>query len=461
MFQGIEVLKRPSLVMTWLGATVGAAIIGGGLVGILSGKDGIYMFVAGVDLVLSFIFYPLGILQFIFLNLIGGLPSEDATQLTPIKIIGLVMALRRLFDLTFLGRPLKVVKAPPIVWAFLFALSLGLSVFASRDIYASVVGSERGSSLLTYVQLLIMFFLIIDFVRGEREIKYLLLVLVLSGVVNAGFGIYQFQFENFARVQGTIGNANEFGIAQLVLLCLIVPSIGSLPARGLSGAMLLATGLIFYSTLLSFSRGAFVAAVGAGLYYLVSMKSGRLLHKVSVAAVVAIGLWLAPEALYDRIESITIGLSGIHQSGEGSIPTRLLYNRAGIQMGLDHPLTGVGLGQFNHYVTSYANLHTVRASGAHNMYVSIFAEVGSIGLIAFLGFLATSLVAARGCQQSGWSGTRFQMAFASGVELGCVAFLVSGLFAAMEYSKSLWILLALAVSVQQMSISNKKNGDAM
>lgn len=460
MFQRTEVLRRPNLVIMWLGVTIGAVIIGLWLVSILSGKDGIYMFIAGVDLVLSFVFYPFGILQFIFLSLIGELASKDTTQLTPLKILGLVLAFRRLFDLTFLGRPLKVVKAPPMVWVFLFVLSLGLSVFASRDIYASFMGSESGSSLLTYVQLLIMFFLIIDFVRGEREIKYLLLVLVLSGVVNAGFGIYQFQFENFARVQGTIGNANEFGIAQLVLLCLIVPPIGSLPSRGLSGAMLLATGLIFYSTLLSLSRGAFVAAVGAGLYYLLSMKSGRLLHKVAVAGVVAIGLWLAPEALYERIESITIGLSGIHQAGEGSIPTRVLYLRAGIQMGLDHFLTGVGLGRFNDYVASYANLHSVRASGAHNMYVSIFAEAGSIALIAFLGFLATSLVAARGCQRPGWSGTRFQMAFANGVELGCVAFLIGGLFAAMEYSKGLWILLALAVSVQQMSISNKKNGDA-
>jgi O-antigen ligase len=458
MFQKAEeMLRRPNLVTMWLSVTIGTVIIGLGLVSILSGKDGIYMFVAGVDLVLSFIFYPFGILQFIFLSLIGELASEDATQLTALKVLGFVVAFRRLFDLMFLGRPLKVVKAPPMVWAFLFMLSLGVSVFTSRDIYASFTTPERGSSLLTYVQLLIMFFLIIDFMRGEREIKYLLLVLVLSGVVNAGFGIYQFQFESFARVKGTIGNANQFGIVQLVLLCLIMPSIGSLPSQGLSGALLLAIGLIIYSILLSLSRGAFIAAMGAGLYYFLFLKSSRLLHKVMVSGVVVTALWLAPEALYERIESTTIGLSGIHQSGEGSIPTRLLYLRAGIQMGLDHLVTGVGLGQFNHYLASYANLHTVRAGGAHNMYVSIFAEAGSIGIIAFLGFLVTSFVAARGCQRPGWSGTRFQMAFAAGVELGYVAFLIGGLSATLEYSKVLWILLALAVFVWAMGA---QQGDA-
>jgi len=445
MFQGTEVLRRPSLFIMWLGAAVGAVIIGLGLVSILSGKDGIYMFIAGVDLVLSFVFYPVGILQFIFLGLTGELASEDATQLTPIKILGLVVAFRRLFDLTFLGRSLKVVKAPPTVWAFLFVLSLGLSIFASPDIYGSL------AALLTYVQLLVMFFLIIDFVRGEREIKYLLLVLVLSGVVNAGFAIYQFHFENFARVMGTIGNANRFGIIQLALFCQIAPFLGSMSGRGLTLAVLLTLGLIAYSVLLSLSRGAFIAAAVVVLYCFLFLRSGRLWPKVALAAVIIAGLMLAPEGVYQRIETIPTALSGT-KLREGSISTRLLYFRAGIQMGLDHFVTGVGLRQFDQYVASYANLHTVRAGGAHNMYVSIFAEAGSIGLIAFLGFLATSLVAARSYQRLSWFATRFQVAFDTSVELGYVALLIGGLFATLEYSKVLWILLALAVVVRKLGV---------
>lgn len=455
MFQGTEVLRRPNLVIMWLGATIGAVIIGLWLVSTLSGKDGIYMAIAGVDLVLSFVFYPLGILQFIFLSLIGELASEDATQLTPIKILGLVVAFRRFIDLTILGRPLKAVKAPPTVWALLFVLSLGLSIFVSRDIYGSL------TDLLTYVQLLVMFFLIIDFVRGEREIKSLLLVLVLGGVVNAGLAIYQYHFENFVRVEGTIGNANRFGIIQLALFCQIAPFFWSISAWGLAPVVLLMLGSIAYSILLSLSRGAFIAAVGVTLYYcFLFPRSGGVRLRLATVAVTIVALLLVPEGFYQRIETIPTALSGI-QLPEGSISTRLLYFRAGIQMGLDHLMTGVGLGQFNQYIASYANLHIARAGGAHNMYVSIFAEAGSIGLIAFLGFLAASLVAARGCQRSGWSGTRFQMAFANSVELGYVVFLIGGLFATLEYSKALWVLLALTVTVQQMSIPKEKNGDAI
>lgn len=447
-------LKRSNPVTMWLGATIGAVIVGFWLVSALSHQDGIYWFVGGVNLALSFVFYPFGVLQFIFLNLIGEIVSEGASQLTPVKILGLVIVFRRFVDLAFRGRPLRVVKAPPVVWAFLFVLSLGLSIFASESISESLI------KLLTYVQLLIMLLLVIDFVRGEREIKCLLAALVLSGVMNAGFAIYQFHSENFARVGGMIGNANEFGIIQLALLCLIAPLLGSLSARWLLPAVLLALGTIAYSVLLSFSRGAFVAAVGVLLYGLLFVRSGGVRFKVALVAIIITGLVLAPEGFYDRIDTIRATLSGTRLRGEGSIPTRLLYYRAGIQMGLDHPLTGVGLDQFNHHIATYTTLKTVTAGGAHNMYISVFAEAGLPGLIAFLGFLTTSFAAARGRPQPGLSGTRIQMAFANSVALGSVAFLAGGFFGAFEYHKVFWIILALAVSVQQMSISNKKNGDA-
>lgn len=451
MFQRAEVLKRSNLAVMWLGATIGAAVIGLGLVGILSGKDGMYILIGATDLVLSFIFYPFGMLQFVFLSLIGELAPEETTQVTVLKILGLVVVSRRLFDLTFLGRPLRIVKAPPMIWAFLFVLSLGLSIVAAQEIYVSLSG------LLTYIQLLVVFFLIIDFVRGEREIKCLLLVLILSGVVNAGLAMYQYHVEGVERVEGAIGNANRFGIIQLALLCQIAPFLRSMPARWMTPAVLLALAPIAYSVLLSFSRGAFVAAAVVIVYGFLFLRFGSLWPKAALAVVVIVGLMLAPEGIYRRIETIPTALSGT-KLREGSITTRVQYLRAGIRMGLDHPVMGVGLKHFDRYVPSYANLHTIRAGGAHNMYVSIFAEAGSVGLAAFLGLLATSLMTVRGDQRSNRSWTRIETAFVNSVELGWVVLLIGGLFATLEYSKVLWILLALVMAVRGISISRKTAG---
>lgn len=451
MFQRAEVLKRSNLAVMWLGATIGAAVIGFGLVGILSGKDGMYIFIGATDLVLSFIFYPFGMLQFVFLSLIGELAPEETTQVTVLKILGLVVVSRRLFDLTFLGRPLRIVKAPPMIWAFLFVLSLGLSIVASQEIYVSLSG------LLTYIQLLVIFFLIIDFVRGEREIKCLLLVLILSGVVNAGLAMYQYHVEGVERVEGAIGNANRFGIIQLALLCQITPFLRSTPMWWVTPVVLLPLVPIAYSVLLSLSRGAFIAAVVVGLYCFLFLQSVRFWHKAVLVGVVIIGLMLAPEGFYRRIDTIQAALSGA-KLREGAIATRVLYFKAGIRMGLDHVFTGVGLGQFDRYVPSYANLHTIRAGGAHNMYVSIFAEAGGVGLTAFLGLLATSLMLVRGCRRSGWSRTRLEMAFVNSAELGYVSLLIGGFFATLDRSKILWILLALIMSVQGIRVGRKTAG---
>lgn len=451
MLQRTELLNRPSLTMLWLGATIGAVVLGFSLAASLSYQDGIYWFIAVVDIVVSFVFYPFGVLQFIFLNLVGVFASLDEAQLfTPIKILGLAVVFRRLTDLTFRGGVLGVVKASQAVWALLFVLSLGPSIFASANTPESL------GRFLTYVQLLIMFLLIVDFVRGEREMKWLLVVLILGGMVNAGFAIYQSYFENRARVEGMIGNANEFGIIELVVLCLIAPFLGSSSVRWLSPVALLALGQIAYSILLSFSRGTFIAAAAVILYYLLFLRSGGGRSKVVLVAVIIAGLVLAPEGFYDRIETIPAALSGTRLP-ESSAPTRILYLSAGIRMGLDHLITGVGLRQFDHYVSSYANLHRVLGLGAHNMYVSVFAEAGSISLIAFLGFLGTSFMAARRHRAS-LPERNLQMVFASGVELGNVALLIGGLTGTLEYSKILWILLALATALS-VSICNKKNDD--
>lgn len=453
MFQMIEVLKRSNVAMMWLSAAA-AVIVAFGLVGSLSYRDGIYWFIGSVDLVLSFIFYPFGLLQFIFLSLIGQTLALDSSQFfTPIKILGYVVALRRFMDLMVYGRSIRAIHAPSVIWALLFVFALGLSIFASAST------SESVAKLMTYVQLLAMFLLIVDFVRQEREIGWLLAVVVFSGVVNAGLAIYQSYLQDFARAEGITGNANEFGVAQLASLCLIVPFLGSVSAQGLWTTGLLAMSLITYSILLSFSRGAFVAVGAVVLYGLLFVRLGGVRSKAALVGVVIAGLALLPEGFYERIETIPVAISG-KRLNEQSIATRLLYYKAGIQMGLDHPLVGVGLGQFNRHLPAYANLHTVRSFGAHNMYVSVFAEAGSVGVVTFLGFLVTCFLAARDRQRPRIPKTRLYTALANGVQLGLIAFFVNGLFDSFEYHKVLWIILALAAAIQCISAANEHSNNA-
>ncbi len=72
---------------------------------------------------------------------------------------------------------------------------------------------------------------------------------------------------------------------------------------------------------------------------------------------------------------------------------------AAIQIGLDHPIWGTGLGQFPFYMEKYlpawsmispeirGYIHGEELPRVHGMYARIFSEVGLLGLIYWLGFL--------------------------------------------------------------------------
>ena len=444
MLKVTGVLQRHTQLLILLGATAGAVLAGLQLVRILSSDQEVYIVLGLVDLVLSFVFYPFGILQFVFLSLIGGPAFGQEVEFTAVKLLGFVVAFRRLVDLMG-GTRLRIASVPTVKWAALFVLSLSISLVSSRDIWESL------AHVLTYVQLLIMLVLVIEFVRSERQLAWLLPVFVLSGLANTGFALYEFYVEGAARVYGMVENANRFGMLQLTLLALILPTIGSLASRWRSLLALAVSGLIGYSLLLSLSRGTFIAATGVILYYFLFLRVGGFRRKVVIALAVMVALWIAPETFYRRVEMIPNLLSGVPYRLDSSSETRLTYARAGIRMGMDHPLTGVGLSQFNAHLWSYTHLPRIHAS-AHNMYISVFAEAGAISVVLFLALLVSSLRSARSYRTPAWVGSRFVTAMAMGVELGLVSLLIGGLWGTLEYSKATWMMFAFAVAVREMGM---------
>jgi O-antigen ligase len=66
---------------------------------------------------------------------------------------------------------------------------------------------------------------------------------------------------------------------------------------------------------------------------------------------------------------------------------RMAHWQAGWEMAIDHPLMGVGPGNYEAVYPRYYKQDWVEALGhAHNYYLNSFAELGIIGLVAFLGF---------------------------------------------------------------------------
>jgi O-antigen ligase len=160
--------------------------------------------------------------------------------------------------------------------------------------------------------------------------------------------------------------------------------------------------------LISFSRGAWIG-VAAGLAVSVAVASRRHWHLVAPAApalalaVIGALVALAPATLTARIESIAdearpFDAASVTLNDDNfAVVERMAHWQAGWRMFEDHPLTGVGVGNFNaRYPDYFVREEFRRSQGhAHNYYIHTLAETGVVGLALYLvvtlSFLMVSL----------------------------------------------------------------------
>jgi O-antigen ligase len=194
---------------------------------------------------------------------------------------------------------------------------------------------------------------------------------------------------------------------------------------------------------LSLSRGgllALVAVIVAGLA-LAGRWRAKLLLIVTAAVLVAVGYFLATPSALQRITS----------SNGGTGRTDLW--RVGWRMVEARPVLGVGAGNFQdasiHYLLRPGLLERsdlIAGSNrvAHNTYLTVLAELGLIGALLFAALIALALAC----------GVRAARLFArrrdESMEMVARAWLIAmagvltaDAFLSAEFSKQLWLLLAL------------------
>jgi putative inorganic carbon (hco3(-)) transporter len=258
------------------------------------------------------------------------------------------------------------------------------------------------------------------------------------------------------RAEGPMDEPNAYAQIMLVLLPLaffIYRSGGSRRERILAAA---AGALILGGVLVSYSRGAFVALVLI-ILLAAQLRWIRRAHLLACAlALAALIPLVASEALVSRITSITTAVDVLQGSSavqaDAAIQGRATEMMAGFQAFLDHPVLGVGPGQYAPFYSveyhqknprfKFKDLRITRR--AHSLYLEIAAEVGLVGLTVFLSIF---FVMMRGLWRvhSRRTGERDVLAdLAVGVWLSLCAYLLTGIFLHLMYERYLWILMALA-----------------
>ena len=233
------------------------------------------------------------------------------------------------------------------------------------------------------------------------------------------------------------GDANFFTAS--VLLCVPVALLllwneRAVPVKIFCLVSLLVT---LAAITLAASRGGFLGLV-VTMGWLLWRSRTRLRSLVLVGAVFGLLLAISPLSPVARI---------LHPdySDTDSVRIHLALWRAGLRIVRDHPLSGIGVGQFKAAVGQYSSEKDLSLL-AHNTYLEIAAEMGLPGLGLFLvifGFSFRSLTRVRRAAER--AGPPLLRIAATGIQAGLAGFGVAAFFVSAEFLRMFWFMLFLSI----------------
>ncbi len=296
---------------------------------------------------------------------------------------------------------------------------------------------------IKWVQILLIFLFVSDHLTSQR-LPWLLSVLLVAGLFQAGIGIWQFGLrgegpehfailvlgERFYRAYGTFEQPNPYAGYIGITLSLAIGILGNwytgklgnwytgklgnwytgklgkrrpthqstnLPIYQSTGLLIASAALIMLTALaMSWSRGAWLGFGAAALVMAVALprraRWGVLL--VAVLLVGGLGLYAAgllPAPVVARLTDFAQDVRFEDVRGVGinnanfAVIERLAHWQAALEMIRYNLWTGVGFGCYEPAYHEFALINWSIALGhAHNYYLNVAAETGLTGLVAYM-----------------------------------------------------------------------------
>jgi O-antigen ligase len=390
---------------------------------------------AAVLLVLGLVvFNTLGLLAL----LIAAFPWDDMLGI-PTQTVSVVKILGALLLIGYFLRALsrdEDIRLPSIVgWLTAFTMLVLLSLLLSGDLETGL------NKTLRYLLFAAFAFLFVQIVRTRAELLAMLRVLVLSATVAALYGSFLFVTGQAERVEGPIGEANDFAY----VLASVLPFAVYLALRDRRFRVLwLAACAVLVGALFgTLSRGALVGLAAVVLWAVATRRirmGGVLAGGVVVAGVLLLAFTLWKPLIHER-------LAAKNKVAVANVESRQAYWKAAAQMAADHPVLGVGPGRFGvestHYVLN--NPTGIVDPVVHNSYLEVLAEGGLPTLVAFLGFIVASWrLAARARRRFQAEHDADGLRLAAAVQAALVVAIVSANFLSVQITVPLWLLGGIA-----------------
>ena len=262
----------------------------------------------------------------------------------------------------------------------------------------------RNTGLVAYLVLALISLGALN-LRQQSSFTKIIYGLQIAGVINAIYCIWVLAFGDFlswsnpyGNILGLFGNPNFISAFLGIFIATLLAFVAA-PGRSIQyriGALLI-SGLAFYEIVRSHAIQGIVVTAGGmaivGFFFIRSKWQSPLVSVCYLSTILGVGILAVMGALqkgpFDFVYKTSVSLRGA-------------YWDAGIRMGLDHPLTGVGMDSYGDWyrrarsenaATVLPGPNTI-TNAAHNVVLDFFAFGGWPLLLAYLGLLLLAAIAA-------------------------------------------------------------------
>lgn len=333
-----------------------------------------------------------------------------------------------------------------------------LTVLACLSVPFGISMGSAGLFLLEgFAKVVLLFALLLVAVRNSRDLR----VFVWAYVLACGFLVYISLFTFDLQSAGTLQrlsnlyyyDANDLGVVLTagIPLCIVLFQNSGKVGRVASGTILLGIGA---SLARSGSRGGFLGLIAVGVALLFLLRNVSVAKRGAAVVAMAAGLFvMAPQGYWQQMESLTEPTEDYNWTSPYG---RKAVAERGLGYMMDHPVFGVGVGNFPRAEGLLAEVSRQRArmgigyrwTAAHNSFLQAGAEMGMPGLVLFCSLVFGSMLGLGRLRRrlpDRWrrlsSEHRFLYDIATYLPVSMIAFSVAGFFVSFAYHDMLYVLV--------------------
>lgn len=342
-------------------------------------------------------------------------------------------------EISFTKKQFYLITALLLFWGWV-ALSLA---WANQ---VTAVSKERVFNVIAAVGFTVI---LLDQFRTEKDWKNAYKILAAVGIVSS-FLVFQEAYTGAAhRAIGYISPDPNYTAMRITLLFPLLYFWAKASKNAIKLLLLIGVVIAILATISTGSRAGMLSFLIIGFVIFLYELRGKSIRTTATAflALFVVSMIIAnatPEPLsygFKRFESLVQVAQG-ERSPDFSVSQRYRLLTGGVHMFADNPLLGVGVGNFQLQSPNYGAKRNLEA---HNTYLEVAGELGTVGIVLFLSLIFFTLKNFKIAENT--SSNSPHDSFVVGGKIAFIAVMINFLFLTAFTDRRFYLLMAFAVGM--------------